>query len=503
MEHTLDNNLNKKILFWIDVDSLFLLIAHIFNSKTNSELYSIYDVPDKTKNFFENQSLVNFKKQWFFHDHIKKNDDYDIEYLSNIEKKYGIDLWKLSINERFFYRFNRFYKFSRNEILSILEQECKFFEKILDEINPDCLIMLDPPVHHSKLLHDMAHHRGVKTLSMYTSRIGPTSIVHTDHMLDFEKLYPNAKGSITNFETLRQKWNTTNYTDTIKRIIATKDDDSITEQIDVLKNYLFDSSNNKKTHYTYYGRSKPRVLNDAIKFTTGKKSRKRFIDKNLTKEPDLNSKFVYFPLSDEEESQILHYSSFHTNQIESVRHIAKSIPIDYQLFVKEHPARGIRGWRTIEEYNELLDIPNVVLLHPTVNQQTLFENCSLVVTLRGTAGLEAAFYGKPTLIFGDIFYSVMPSVYQVKHLSNLPELIHSALNTRVNPIDVDRFFDLVINNSVRFNELDYYSLLYAEFFHGGKLVDVEISEKKMKIFFEKNSEYLAIIADEFIKKTIL
>ena len=30
----------------------------------------------------------------------------------------------------------------------------------------------------------------------------------------------------------------------IKRIIATKDDDSITEQIDMLKNYLFDSSNN-------------------------------------------------------------------------------------------------------------------------------------------------------------------------------------------------------------------------------------------------------------------
>ena len=504
MEHISKSNPNKKLLFWISVDSLFLFIAHVFNNKTNHELYSIFDIPDKTKKFFDTQTLVDFKKHWFFHDQIKKNKKPDLEYLSNIEKKYEIDLWKLCVNERFFYRFNRFYKFSRDQILSILEQECKFFEKILDEINPECLVMLDPPVHHSKLLHDMASRRGVRTLSMYTSRIGPTSIVHTDHMFNFEKLYLEAKGSITNFDTLRQKWNTANYTDTIKRLIDIKEDDSKIKQIDMLMDYLFNSSSsNKETHYTYYGRSKSRVLRDAIKITTRKKSRKHFIDKNLIKEPDVNSKFVYFPLSDEEEGQILHYSSFHTNQIESVRHIAKSIPIDYKLFVKEHPARGIRGWRTIEEYNELLDVPNVVLLHPSVNQQKLFENCSLVVTLRGTAGLEAAFYEKPTIVFGDIFYSVLPSVYQVKHLSNLPELIRSALNSKVNPIDVDRFFDLVTANSVKFNELDYYSLLYTEFFHGGKLVDTEISEEKMKIFFKKNSEYLTIIADEFIKKSNL
>ena len=61
----------------------------------------------------------------------------DLEYLSNFEKKYDIDLWKLAINERHFYKHNKFYKITTNHILKILEQECRLFENILDEIKPE------------------------------------------------------------------------------------------------------------------------------------------------------------------------------------------------------------------------------------------------------------------------------------------------------------------------------------------------------------------------------
>ena len=76
----------------------------------------------------------------FIYDHITKNQKYDINFLINIEKKYNIELWKLSINERFFYQFNPFHRFSSDEILSILEQECRLFEDILDKVKPDFLI---------------------------------------------------------------------------------------------------------------------------------------------------------------------------------------------------------------------------------------------------------------------------------------------------------------------------------------------------------------------------
>ena len=71
---------------------------------------------------------------WYYHDFINtKSKNIDIDYLLNFEKKYKLDLWKYALNERFFYLHNPFYKFTKNEILAILEQELKLFESILDE----------------------------------------------------------------------------------------------------------------------------------------------------------------------------------------------------------------------------------------------------------------------------------------------------------------------------------------------------------------------------------
>ena len=36
---------------------------------------------------------------------------------------------------------NPFYKFKKDEILNILERDCKFFESVLDEIKPEFLII--------------------------------------------------------------------------------------------------------------------------------------------------------------------------------------------------------------------------------------------------------------------------------------------------------------------------------------------------------------------------
>ena len=47
--------------------------------------------------------------------------------------------------------------------------------------------------------------------------------------------------------------------------------------------------------------------------------------------------------------------TFYTNQIEIIRHIAKSLPIGYKLCVKEHPAMNTRGWRSVSDYKEIMD----------------------------------------------------------------------------------------------------------------------------------------------------
>ena len=123
----------KKIIFWEQGGFLTFLLANSLQKKINSEFYAVFDVTDRQKPFFQKQKMVDFKKIWFFHDGISKpRKKADIEYLNSFEEKYKINLWLLAINERLFNEYNEFHKFSREEILSILEDECKLFEKILE-----------------------------------------------------------------------------------------------------------------------------------------------------------------------------------------------------------------------------------------------------------------------------------------------------------------------------------------------------------------------------------
>ena len=67
----------------------------------------------------------------------------------------------------------------------------------------------------------------------------------------------------------------------------------------------------------------------------------------------------------EPERTLLIDAPFHTNQLDIIKNLAKSIPINYKLFVKEHPSMAHREWRDVSFYKEILSLPNVVLIHPS------------------------------------------------------------------------------------------------------------------------------------------
>jgi len=70
----------------------------------------------------------------------------------------------LAINERIFYKFNSIHNFSSDEILSILEHECKLFDEIITDSSPDFLIMFEPTLHQEELLYRMCKKKGIKIL---------------------------------------------------------------------------------------------------------------------------------------------------------------------------------------------------------------------------------------------------------------------------------------------------------------------------------------------------
>ena len=108
---------------------------------------------------------------------------------------------------------------------------------------------------------------------------------------------------------------------------------------------------------------------------------------------------MFFPLHVEPERTISIDSPYYSNQLEIITNVARSLPINYKLFVKEHPMQAVYGWRNTSYYKKILELPNVILIHPNFSNETLLENCQLVVTIGGTLGLEAAFNKKPSIVF--------------------------------------------------------------------------------------------------------
>jgi hypothetical protein len=493
--------MKDKIIFWIDGALTHFCLAHYLQKKYDADYYAIIDAINKPKKFFQEQQFVKFQKVWYYHDHIAKNKVSNNDYLSSFEKKYKINIWELAINERLFYRFNRIYKFSTTEILSILEQECRLFEKILDEIKPDFFITKEPPLHHHELFYRLCRAKGVRVLMLNQPNLSKCIISEEAKKVDSIENMHDITIKHLDFDELRKYRNSLTMYNKIKYFRK----NFLTSKTGLFKASIdFLSSNNEqiKTHYTYAGRTKIRVILDTLVILLKKRIRKYFIDKNLLTEIKYNEKFVYFPLGVDQERNLLILAPFYTNQIEVIRHVAKSLPVDYKIYVKENPAEEVRRWKPISQYREIMDIPNVRLFHPSFPAESLYENCSLVITISGSSGLEAAFYKKPSIVFADVGYAVLPSVHRIDSPEKLPNAIRTSLQKNVAAADLEKYIMFLDNNSFDFDihrfEIEYNNCFYF----GGNLANVHIPIYKMQSFLEQNKTILEKLADEHIKKLV-
>ena len=492
--------MKDKLLLWIE-GPLHFCLAYYLQKMYDCEIYAIIDVTTKPKKFYANQDLVKFKKIWFFHDHINKIHTPDVGYLSSFEKKYDINIWKLAINERLFYNFYNFHKFSSDEILSIDEDACKLFENVLNEVQPDYLLTYTPNLHHLELFYQLVKAKGLKILILSNPVVGYKSRISEDReILDSIENFNAIENSNRGFKDARDYRNKHDVSKQIKTSLE-NEGYSKSRLIKTMFEFIFFSANNhEKTHYTYFGRTKLAVITDYLTKIIKTKVRGRFMQKNLLRDVDLKKPFVYFPLGAEPESNILLGAPFFTNQIEIVRCLVKSLPVGYELYVKENPGQVDREWRSISEYKEIADIPNVKFLHSSFSNKKLLENSSVVVTLAGSSGFEAACYEKPSIVFSDAIYTLLPSVHRIKEIEKLPELIRTCISEKVDPADLDKFLILLERNTFDFDLRGFNTKIKKHFLHGGYLVDTEISESQMKEFLENNKSVLEKLSLEHMKK---
>lgn len=493
----------EKILVWID-DPVSFGIAKAVDEHNEYELYAIFDVANIRKKFFTQQKFISFKKIWFYRDQIcptfqKPN----LEYLKNFEQQYGINLWQLVYSERIFYKFNDYYKFTHDEILAILESECKFLEKLLDEIKPDYLFMRTTDIHRTQLLSDLCKSKGIRVLMLNPTRFGYRFSISSelDKFDNYDENIPSVKRNLKELQKYVEKFNSSEQG---KLFYQSKRHMPFSQRIvRYIKLLSIMSDNDYKKFYANFGRTR---FNFMIKRFPGKnwlniKRRESFLNSNSIINLNNNENFVYFPLHIEPERTLSVAAPFYTNQLEIITHISKSLPVGYKLYVKEHPVQKVRGWRTIDFYKKILELPNVNLVHPSVKSEEMLKNCSLVITITGTTGIEAAFYEKPSIVFTDVSYSSLPFVHRLKNIEELPTIIGKFLEEKFDYSSLNDYVNFIESKSFEVDLTKIYTDVQNYFDFGTiySAVD-EISSKSMNSFLTKYKLEFKKIADEHIKK---
>ena len=493
--------MSNKILVWVDVGLTQFGIAKYLKKIYDCELFAIYDFNHHIKKSFLNQKLIDFKKEWYYWDHVLNiKQKPDVEYLKSFEQRYNINLCSITITDRVFNKYNKWYIFSRDEVLRILELECKFFENVLESSEPNFLIIKVTDQHRSNLLERMCRSKGIKVLMLETSRLGYRSTISEEaNEIDYLESMQSTNDEIT-FSELRNSLRKYDRYKQAKSLRSGGFDFPIWKKIKSSLYWMINTFDKEyRMGYDHFGMTRFNVITDRLSAAIKRSYRESYIDKALVRKIK-NEKFVYFPLSVEPERTLSISAPFYMDQLEIIRNVARSIPVDYKLYVKEHMAMRYRHWRPISYYKAVMDLPNVTFIHPSLGNKELIKNCSIVFTVTGTAGLEAAYYGKPSIIFGHTSYDSLPSVHKIENLEDLPKIIRTCLDEKVNPSDVASLVKIIENVSFDFDLLGMYNKIEDRFHAGGFLISNKMPMDILDSFLEENKTTFEILANEHVKK---
>ena len=197
----------------------------------------------------------------------------------------------------------------------------------------------------------------------------------------------------------------------------------------------------KQSSYDYYGKNGI-ILNG---FPTYFKQRKRSIEKSrislleysmlklrtnkyknqlksyynsLVEKPDLSAKYVILPLHYQPEMTSNPSGDIFADQLLCVEMLAKYLPDDYLIYVKEHRSQfyahteGHTG-RIPEFYDDLKQYNQVRLVPLDFDIFHLIKNSKAIATVTGTAGWEGMVLGKPVIIFGLSWYEKYEGVLRI------------------------------------------------------------------------------------------
>jgi hypothetical protein len=373
--------------------------------------------------------------------------DLDWSYINRIEKQYTA---YSSLNEQllsemtllpYYHDLNYYQYIDYNKILLYVQLYYQYIEDLFENNRPDLILDTDVDYFGRIVLLEVANKYDVPYISIDDARIDSyvlptTSLIRnrnetikfsfekyvTDDSIlkdnSFVEIYESIKSKTGEVPDIYKKDNSYSQFSAFKllRRLAFQTVHSIRYfSFKKLKLNIFNglsspiSSSIVKSYqamYMYY------VIRFYLEYS------KLFVKKDLSK---IN--YIYIPLHVIPESSTNVLSPYYMNETFIIESISKAIRADQYVVVKEH--WSMIGNRPIEFYKKIKQLPNVILIDPT--NYTLpydyIKNSDLVVTISGTAAMEASIMGINSLVFSDVVFGLLSSVKKVQIDSNLRKIV--------------------------------------------------------------------------------
>ena len=455
----------------------------------------------------------------------------DISLLENYEKMIGQPfLWNALVADRRIY-FGKKYaydqdycpRFSHERMLAILQVGLIRMENFFDDIQPDFIVSFQCVTLGEYLSYLFAKTRNIPILNLRPTRIrnyfyaGESILEPSQHLKEtYEQFYKNGIEPALKKEAINYLQDVRKTHAMYEGVVPASNKPPTTSQVGkrqlrflkvwkvlgmLVGEYKYRFGEYKDDNYVS-GFIGPFVGQRIIRPWRARLMERQFRNFYIRSKdlPVLN--YAFFPLHTEPEVTLSVYSKSYLNQIEAIRLISHNLPVGMKFIVKEHP--WSIGKRPLSYYRKLMEIPNVMLAHPTLKSRELVSNARIVTVIAGSIGFEALILKKPVIVLGRTPFNFLPSK-MIRYADNpdrLGDNIRDLLeNYKYNESALLSYIAAVIKESVA---VDFYSKLMGRkgvYIPNKVRNDGEEQNRERMVHVSLLAKYLKYRLDEIRSKT--
>ncbi|MCI9138140.1 MAG: hypothetical protein HFI78_00105 [Lachnospiraceae bacterium] len=435
-----------------------------------------------------------------------KNPSINMDFLKKVEKEYthfknlNLQLMTSQMTTRYYHYRNYYVWSSYEQNMYWLQLNYENCIRIMEDFRPDFILDYQDEEIARNIMIEVAYKNQVPYISVEHPRYAfykyPTYILGTGLDSYFKVIYEKKKRlsreelkeAYAYIEDYRKK------TDIMPpefkgTSTASYERDSLLWVLRVMRgkwNYFWNQDITKKNRKLK--KSCPMIFSPSIPyiyfyFRLEMRKRKLFKKNKYFHDPVEGENYVYMPLHLIPESATVVKTPFYLKELEVIEQVAKSLPIGWVLYVKEHQA--MLGERDPSFYEEVNKIPNakMVQINYYKDPKPWIMKARGAVTLLGSTAYEMALLGKKSILFFDMPYSLIEGVTRVHSFEELPEAIGNfAKEGEDNIHSCAAYIEAVKEAGV---EIDYFSMMTeGEEILKGKKPMTEEYEKKINALYE-------------------